>query len=94
MNDTWFKAWNAMPDARPNILSAFLGGSLATATTKPRGGDVEGEVEYVSTVAFSIDYVVISRMAIIGAMLALVSSTSAIASILRYNPLAILAERN
>ena len=25
VNDTWFKAWNAMPDARPSILSAFLG---------------------------------------------------------------------
>ena len=71
-----------------------FGRDVSTATTKPRGGDVEGEVEYVSTVAFSIDYVVISRMAIIGALLALVSSTSAIASILRYNPLAILAERN
>ena len=25
VNDTWMGAWNAMPDARPNILSAFLG---------------------------------------------------------------------
>ena len=25
VNDTWMKAWNAMPDARPSILSAFLG---------------------------------------------------------------------
>ncbi len=25
VNDTWFKAWNAMPDARPSVLSAFLG---------------------------------------------------------------------
>lgn len=25
VNDTYFKAWNSMPDARPNILSAFLG---------------------------------------------------------------------
>ena len=25
VNDTWLGAWNAMPDARPDILSAFLG---------------------------------------------------------------------
>ena len=25
VNDTWFRAWNLMPDQRPIILSAFLG---------------------------------------------------------------------
>ena len=25
VNDTWMRAWNAMPDERPAILSAFLG---------------------------------------------------------------------
>jgi RNA polymerase sigma-70 factor (ECF subfamily) len=25
VNDTWLSAWNAMPDNRPKILSAFLG---------------------------------------------------------------------
>lgn len=25
VNDTWLKAWNAMPPQRPNCLSAFLG---------------------------------------------------------------------
>lgn len=25
VNDTWLKAWNAMPEARPNQLAAFLG---------------------------------------------------------------------
>ncbi len=25
LNDTWLKAWNAMPTARPSILPAFLG---------------------------------------------------------------------
>ena len=25
VNDTWLSAWNAMPDARPSALSAFLG---------------------------------------------------------------------
>lgn len=26
VNDTWFRAWNLMPDKRPGVLSAFLGG--------------------------------------------------------------------
>ena len=25
MNETWFRAWNAMPDARPDYLAAFFG---------------------------------------------------------------------
>lgn len=25
VNDTWFSAWNAMPDKRPSFLSTFLG---------------------------------------------------------------------
>ena len=25
VNDTWFRAWNLMPDQRPTVLSAFLG---------------------------------------------------------------------
>ena len=25
VNDTWFRAWNLMPDQRPNVLSVFLG---------------------------------------------------------------------
>lgn len=25
VNDTWFRAWNMMPDQRPPVLSAFLG---------------------------------------------------------------------
>ena len=25
INDTWFRAWNLMPDQRPTVLSAFLG---------------------------------------------------------------------
>lgn len=71
-----------------------FGRDVSTATTKPRGGDVEGDVNYVDDVQFSVDYVVITRMALIGAILTLLSSTSAVASILRYNPLTILAERN
>lgn len=46
VNDTWFRAWNLMPDKRPSILSTFLGAitrNLAVSmyrgkTSKKRGG--------------------------------------------------------
>ena len=46
VNDTWFRAWNLMPDKRPSILSTFLGGitrNLAISvyrreTSQKRGG--------------------------------------------------------
>ena len=46
VNDTWFRAWNLMPDQRPTVLSVFLGTitrSLAldrikARTRKKRGG--------------------------------------------------------
>ena len=46
VNDTWYRAWNAMPDARPSILSTFLGritrnlalDRLEAKTRKKRGG--------------------------------------------------------
>ena len=49
VNDTWLKAWNSMPNARPKVLSAFLSAitrNLAISlyrnkTSKKRGG---GEV--------------------------------------------------
>ena len=50
VNDTWFRAWNLMPDKRPSALAVFLGGitrQLAldrwkTKNRKKRGG---GEAE-------------------------------------------------
>ena len=50
VNDTWFRAWNLMPDKRPAALPGFLGGitrNLAidrykTKNRKKRGG---GETE-------------------------------------------------
>ena len=46
VNDTWFRAWNLMPDKRPSVLSTFLGGitrNLAISvyrreTSQKRGG--------------------------------------------------------
>lgn len=52
VNDTWMRAWNAMPMERPGILSAFLGAITRNLSldryrklhSKKRG---EGEVAYV-----------------------------------------------
>lgn len=46
VNDTWIKAWNAMPDGRPNRLRLFLGkitrrlacDALRTRNAQKRGG--------------------------------------------------------
>lgn len=61
---------------------------------KPRGGDVEGEVEYVDTVEFSINLVVLLKMVAIGIGLSLVSGMAAVLFILRYDPKQILANRD
>ena len=50
VNDTWFRAWNLMPDKRPSLLSAFLGAIVRNLaldryrrrTRQKRGG---GETE-------------------------------------------------
>ncbi|MGN0352532.1 MAG: RNA polymerase sigma factor [Roseburia sp.] len=52
VNDTWFRAWNAMPTERPKLLGAFLGAITRNLSldcyrkrhTKRRG---EGEITYV-----------------------------------------------
>ena len=46
VNDTWFRAWNLMPDKRPSVLSSFLGtitrniaiNLYKAKTRKKRGG--------------------------------------------------------
>ena len=46
VNDTWFRAWNLMPDKRPAVLSTFLGkitrnlalDNLKAKNRKKRGG--------------------------------------------------------
>lgn len=75
-------------------INENFGREANEGSAKPHGGDVEGEVEYVSTVTFTFDQEIVYKMAIIGALLALVSSAAAITFVLRYNPLEILAERD
>ena len=52
LNDTWLAAWNAMPKARPTILSAFLGAitrnlSLDCYRKKHAAKRGSGQVPYV-----------------------------------------------
>ena len=75
-------------------MTENYGREVSGTGAKPHGGDVEGEVEYVSTVTFTFDHVIVYKMMIIGALLALVSSAAAIGFVLRYDPLEILAERD
>ena len=75
-------------------VNANFGREVSESDAKPHGGDVKGDVEYVSAVTFTFDYEILYKMVIIGALLALVSSAAAIGFVLRYNPLEILAERD
>lgn len=84
----------AYEESNSQALSSNFGREVSDPSAKPHGGDVEGEVEYVSSVSFSFDTTVVYQMIVIGALLALVSSAAAITFILRYNPLEILAERD
>ena len=69
-------------------------GREQTESTKPRGGDVEGEVEYVDSIGFSTNFEVVLQMMAIGVALSLVSGSAAVFSILRYDPKQILANRD
>ena len=69
-------------------------GRDTTNATKPRGGDVEGEVDYVDSIGFSTNFEVLLQMIAIGVGLSLVSGSAAVFSILRYDPKQILANRD
>lgn len=61
---------------------------------KPKNGEVTGDVDYIDTVEFSVDIVVILKMLGIGILLAVVSGFTSILFILRYDPKQILANRD
>ena len=69
-------------------------GREQTAQEKPKYGDVEGEVEYVSAIGFSTNYIVILKMIGIGLALSMFSGITAVLFILRYDPKQILANRD
>ena len=74
--------------------SAFGRMDASEEHEKPRGGDVEGEVDYVDSIEFSTDVTVLLEMAGIGLGLVLVSGAAAIFFILRYDPKQILTMRD
>ena len=62
--------------------------------TFTKGGDIVGPVNYVSTVTYAVDTVVVLQMIGIGILLSIFSSLIAIVFIMRYQPLKILTERD
>ena len=70
------------------------GANMGNASMQTRAGDVEGDVKYVSSVGFSVDFMVILKMLLIGIGLSVVSGFTSILFILRYDPKQILANRD
>ena len=59
-----------------------------------KGGDIEGPVNYIDSVSYAVDGVVVMQMIGIGILLSIISSLIAIIFIMRYQPLKILTERD
>ena len=59
-----------------------------------KGGDVEGPVDYIDSVSYSVDINLVYQMMLIGILLTIVSSSIAILFIMRYEPLKILTNRD
>ena len=70
------------------------GANMGNNSMQTRAGDVEGDVKYVSKVGFSVDFMVILKMLLIGIALSVVSGFTSILFILRYDPKQILASRD
>lgn len=61
-----------------------------TSGVKPMGGDVEGEVEYISEISYATDYIVILQLIGIMVGLALISSLTSILFLVYMKPVKIL----
>ena len=68
-----------------------MGGGQGTFT---KGGDITGPVNYIDSVSYAVDGVVVLQMVGIGILLSIISSLIAIIFIMRYQPLKILTERD
>lgn len=64
---------------------------MQSAGEKPVGGDVEGEVNYIDEIFYTIDYVVVFQLIAITIGLALVSSLTSIVFLLYNKPVKILS---
>ena len=77
-----------------NFGRAGQGGPQQSGGTFTKGGDVVGPVNYVDSVSYAVDVVVVLQMVGIGILLSILSSLIAIVFIMRYQPLKILTERD
>ena len=67
---------------------------MGSAADKIKGGEAEGDIDYVKSVGFSTDVFVILKIVGIGIALAFVSGSASLLVILRYDPKQILANRD
>ncbi len=65
-------------------------GMMQPSAEKPVGGDVEGEVNYIDEIIYTIDFQVIFRLIVITVGLALISSLTSIVFLLYNKPVKIL----
>ena len=70
------------------------GGQMGGQGTFSKGGDITGPVNYIDSVSYAVDGVVVLQMVGIGILLSIISSLIAIIFIMRYQPLKILTERD
>lgn len=70
------------------------GGQQMNQETFTKGGDIVGPVNYIDSVSYAVDGVVVLQMVGIGILLSIISSLIAIIFIMRYQPLKILTERD
>lgn len=59
-----------------------------------KGGDIEGEINYISEIPYSTDGSVVVQMAVIGLGLTVISGAAAVLFVMRYRPLKILSDRD
>ena len=70
------------------------GGQMGGQGTFSKGGDITGPVNYIDSVSYAVDGVVVLQMVGIGILLSIISSLIAIIFLMRYQPLKILTERD
>lgn len=81
-------------ESESNDINANFGGGFKGERPKPgMKEEMSLDVDYIDTMQTSTDFNVITQLMGIGILLALLSSSVAIISILRYEPLQILSER-
>ena len=86
---------NENNNVQNNFGGNFSGRPSGMAGFKDKipNGDMNTDVEYISEIKTTTDFEVVAQLMLIGLLLSILSSSVAIISILRYEPLKILSER-